>query len=358
MALWVDKYRPATLAALDYHPHISEHLDRLAQEGDFPHTLVYGPSGAGKRTRIMATLRALFGAGVDKVKIDHRTLVTPSNRKIDISLLVSNYHIEINPSDAGNNDRLVVQDLIKELAQTQNIDTGAAKRFKVVVISEADSLSLPAQHALRRTMEKYMGNLRIIMCCTSTSKIIPAVQSRCLMLRVPAPREDEIVKVLNSVARRQGFSLAPEVATRLAGECKRNLRRAILTLEAVYVTNGSPGTLAASADMSGTEYDWETYISEIAGLILAEQTAERLAAVRPKLYDLLVHCIPPPVIVKTLAMQIASRVPEPIRGQIIHHAAHYENTMCQGSKPIFHIEAFVARAMTTFKSFQVQAFTG
>ena len=40
-----------------------------AAHGEIPHLMFFGPAGAGKKTRVMATLRALFGAGVEKVRL-------------------------------------------------------------------------------------------------------------------------------------------------------------------------------------------------------------------------------------------------------------------------------------------------
>lgn len=69
MSLYVDKYRPTKLDDLHYHHGLSESIRALASQGqDFPSILFYGPSGAGKKTRILCTLKELYGAGVDKVR--------------------------------------------------------------------------------------------------------------------------------------------------------------------------------------------------------------------------------------------------------------------------------------------------
>jgi replication factor C subunit 3/5 len=66
----------------------------------------------------------------------------------------------------------------------------------VIVLTEVDRLSKSAQHALRRTMEKYMTTCRLILVANSTARVIPAIKSRCLGIRVAAPTTKEICAVL------------------------------------------------------------------------------------------------------------------------------------------------------------------
>jgi replication factor C subunit 3/5 len=104
-----------------------------------------------------------------------------------------------------------------------------------VVFNEADSLSRDAQAALRRTMEKYMRNMRVILCCTSTSKIIAPVRSRCLLLRVGAPSPSDICKIMYKVADKEGFEFPEIFASKIVEQSQGNLRKALLMLEAAKV---------------------------------------------------------------------------------------------------------------------------
>ena len=59
------------------------------------------------------------------------------SRKIRKSIFeqFTNQSYQVNPSDAGIYDRIVVQDLIKTVAQTGQLDSEKMKDFKVVVIT-------------------------------------------------------------------------------------------------------------------------------------------------------------------------------------------------------------------------------
>lgn len=358
MVLWVDKHRPKSLDSLDYHKELSQQLKRMVHSsGDFPHTLIYGPSGAGKKTRVMALLRELHGPSVERLKVEQRTFNVANNNKVDLTLVSSAHHIELNPSDAGIRDRDVVQEVIKEIAQSAPVlkataeSSGAAgasaaarPSFKVVVLNEVERLSKPAQHALRRTMEKYVGTCRLLLCCVNPSKVIAPIRSRCVCLRVAAPTHDEVCDVLRTVAKRESIQLPPKLAMRISQACERNLRRAVLMLEACKVhqyplTDDQPVQLP----------DWQLYIHALADETLAEQSPRALLKLRGKLYELMANCVPPDLIMRTLTGALMRKIPIGLRHETIFHAAAFEHRMQSGSKPIFHIEAFLARFMAIYK---------
>ena len=137
--------------------------------GDCPHLLFYGPPGAGKKTLIIGLLRQIYGPAVEKVGLipllnqvkcpasrhicrlpvynlhlfralhtlmylpDHEISRSESSRclqikvetkpwkialpsrniEIELTTVQSNYHVEMNPSDVGNQDRHIVQEVIK-----------------------------------------------------------------------------------------------------------------------------------------------------------------------------------------------------------------------------------------------------
>jgi replication factor C subunit 3/5 len=288
------------------------------------------------------------------VKLEHRTFSAPSGRAVEVTTVASNYHIEVNPGDAGIYDRYVVQDLIKGMAAysplTGGGDAAGGVRFKVVLLSEVDRLSKEAQAALRRTMEKYSATCRLILVATSSSKVIEPVRSRCLGIRVPAPTQQEIMAVLSATCAREGLVLPLPVSAKIAALSGRNLRRALLTLEAARAT---AYPFAPNTPIVGM--DWERYCAALAADVLREQSPRALLAARAKVYDLLVNCIPADVIVKRVLAGLLEKIPsnpatDAVKHELAHWAAHYEHRMQLGNKELFHIEAFIARAMATLKS--------
>ncbi|XP_076267252.1 replication factor C subunit RfC38 [Rhynchophorus ferrugineus] len=344
--LWVDKYRPKDFSMLDYHIQQSQELKNLVEHSDFPHLLIYGPSGAGKKTRIMCILKELFGPGVERLKMDNVTVVTPSNKKVEIVTVNSNYHIEINPSDVGIYDRVIIMDLIKNIAQTQHITTTNNTRdFKVVVLTEADNLTVDAQHALRRTMEKYSSNCRLILCATSLSPVIPAIQSRCLLIRVPAPSTKEIATILQTTCKKEDVSLPLSFAEELAKVCNGNLRRALLMCEACKVENNSFQDYKTIP-----QPDWKVFITKLADFIIQKQSIQNIVRIREQLYELLTNGIPPEVIFRNLVEALVLKCNEAVIPFLVQEAAIYEYRMTQGNKHIIHLEAFVIKAMCLFRN--------
>ena len=175
-----------------------------------------------------------------------------------------------------------MQELIKEIASSAPIITApkdgsaaAPPAFKVVVLNEVERLSKPAQHGLRRTMEKYSATCRLILVCNNPCKVIAPIRSRCLCFRIAAPSHEEIASVLQSVATKEGLKLPHELAMRISASCERNLRRSILTLEACKVQQ-YPFSDSQPVQLP----DWQLFINAIADEVLFEQSPKQLLKAR------------------------------------------------------------------------------
>lgn len=304
----------------------------------------------------MALLREIYGPGAEKVRVETRpwTVELPSRKlELELTTVSSNYHVELSPGDVGgSNDRYVVQEVIKDLAKNRPLDVATGnKGFKVLVLNEVDRLSREAQQSLRRTMEKYSAGCRLVMTCANVSKVMDPVRSRCLCVRVAAPPLEVVQEQLQAVARREQAELPPALAARIAAASGRDLRRALLALEVCRVQQ-----YPMRDDQQVHPADWEQYVAEVAADIMTEQSARRLYQVRGKLYELLANCVPPELLLRSLLLELLKKLDDEVKAEAAALAAQYEHRLQEGQKPIFHLEAFVAKFMALYKNWQIAAF--
>jgi len=145
--LWVEKYRPKTVDGYVFRDEAQrKQVESWIKEGTIPHLLLSGSAGIGETTLAKVIFNEL---GIEPFDI-----------------------LEINASrDNG-------VDFLKEkiVSFVQMMPFGA---FKVVLLDEADYLSINAQAVLRGVMEEYASTSRFVLTCNYPHKIIPAIHSRC-----------------------------------------------------------------------------------------------------------------------------------------------------------------------------------
>ena len=94
-------------------------------------------------------------------------------------------------------------------------------------------------------------------------------------------------------------------------------------------------------------HPYKPEIKEIVTMIFKEQNPNQIMQIRNKFYDLLVNCVEGNLILKEMIFFIieSKRLGDENLVNLIHKGAELETTMVQGTKPIVHLECFVANAM-------------
>ena len=211
---WVEKYRPRRLDDVVNQKGIIKRLKQFIKDESMPHLIFAGPAGTGKTTSALAMVRELYG------------------RK----MAVNTTFLELNASDARGID--VIRTYIKDFAKAK---PPSDIPFKILILDEADNMTAPAQQALRRTMEKYTRNCRMILICNYSNKIIPPIQSRCVVFRFSSLSNEDIKTRLKFVANKEGITVSSDGLNALVDVSKGDCRRAINYLQ-------SCGTISKSID--------------------------------------------------------------------------------------------------------------
>lgn len=142
--LWCEKYRPKKISDCILPVRILDLFKNFVQTKEVPNLLLFGPAGVGKTTVAKALCEEI---GCD--------------------------YMVINGSDENGVD--TVRHKIKNYASSISLSGGR----KVIIIDEADYMSVNAQAILRNAIEEFSKVCSFIFTCNFKSKIIDPLHSRC-----------------------------------------------------------------------------------------------------------------------------------------------------------------------------------
>jgi DNA polymerase III delta prime subunit len=208
--LWVEKYRPKTIADTILPKELKETFTKIVESGEVPNMLFTGTAGLGKTTVAKAICHEL---GLD--------------------------YILINGSEEGNIDTL--RNKVKSFASTVSLQGG----YKVIILDEADYLNPQStQPALRGFIEEFSNNCRFILTCNFKNRIIEPLHSRCSAYEFNTSKKNvavlasQFMKRVEYILNQEGIPFNQKVVAELIMKHLPDWRRVLNELQR-YSVSGS-----------------------------------------------------------------------------------------------------------------------
>ena len=194
-SLLVEKFRPNKLENYVGNENIKKSISKYLDQNDIQNLIFYGPAGTGK-----TTLAKLIVKNLD---CDH---------------------LYINASDERGIE--TIRDKVQGFASVASF-----KPIKVVILDEADFLTIQAQASLRNIIETFSRTTRFIMTCNFVERIIDPLQSRCQVLKIVPPTKKDVAKHLHWICNEESITHELNDLVPLVNQYYPDLRKCINTIQ-------------------------------------------------------------------------------------------------------------------------------
>ena len=195
-SLLVEKYRPNVLENYVGNKNIKSVISKYLEQNDIQNFVFYGPAGTGKTTLA----------------------------KLIVNNLDCDY-IYINASDERGIE--TIRDKVNGFASVASF-----KPLKVVILDEADFLTIQAQASLRNIIETFSRTTRFILTCNYVERIIDPLQSRCQVLKVVPPTKKIAALHLLKILDQENIKHTDEDIINIVNQFYPDLRKCINTIQA------------------------------------------------------------------------------------------------------------------------------
>ena len=200
-SLLVEKYRPSELENYVGNKSIKKSIAQYLDQNDIQNLIFYGPAGTGK-----TTLAKLIVKNLD---CDH---------------------LYINASDERGIE--TIRDKVQGFASVASF-----KPLKVIILDEADFLTIQAQASLRNIIETFSRTTRFIMTCNFVERIIDPLQSRCHVLKIVPPTKQDVARHLSWILEQEKIRYEMQDLVPLVNQYYPDLRKCINTIQLSTMDN-------------------------------------------------------------------------------------------------------------------------